>query len=322
MSDNDTDGRENFGSTVNRRSMLMALGTGSSLSLTGRFRDIGFQDGGDGNGGNGGGNGGNGGGGSKQRRCPPCIDPYSGYLLVEETKRQRPQPQNIKPSLTVEARVEDADIVFPEQGGGPADGGGTQTTQAGTTTETETGEAARATTQTQQTATGTATTVQGGEQGGNLEGFPDFFFDPVGVRLRPGDSVEFLVNQEFHTVTAYHPRFFGLQRRVPQGAPGFSSQVLFEGDSWYYRFDETGVYDVMCLPHEELGMVMRLVVVEEGTDDVPDAYPQPGPDEPGPSPIAQTVFNAPELDPKNVVEQGTVSWTDLTNVASEPPFEH
>ncbi|MCU4801813.1 plastocyanin/azurin family copper-binding protein [Halobacteria archaeon HArc-gm2] len=31
---------------------------------------------------------------------------------------------------------------------------------------------------------------------------------------------------------------------------------------WLYRFDETGVYDMLCAPHEIFGMVGRVVVGE------------------------------------------------------------
>lgn len=301
---------------VSRRSMLMAVGAGSSLSFSRRFGGIGSRSGGsrrevdDAN--------------QTEQECPPCIYPYSGYLAVSESGEQGP-PENLSPTVTVDLRVEDADVVFVESDEETGTADDAETTPA-ETMATETTSAEMMVTETTpeetmatETATGAETTAPG-EPGGEGGAFPDFFFDPVGVRLRPGDTVEFVTRQDFHTVTAYHPRFFGWQRRVPEDVPGFTSPPFLEGDSWYYRFDEPGVYDVLCLPHEELGMVMRLVVVEEGTEEVPEAYPQPGPNETGPSPIAQTVLNAPELEPENIVEQETVDWTELTNVESEPPF--
>lgn len=290
---------------VSRRSMLMAVGAGSSLSFSRRFGGIGSRSAGSRHEV----------GGAKQteQECPPCIDPYSGYLAVSESGERGP-PENFSPTVTVDLRVEDADVVFVESDDETGTADDAETTPAETVTETTPAE-----TMATEAATEAETTAPG-EPGGEGGAFPDFFFDPVGVRLRPGDTVEFVTRQEFHTVTAFHPRFFGWQRRVPEEVPGFTSPPFLEGDSWYYRFDEPGVYDVLCLPHEELGMVMRLVVVEEGTEEVPEAYPEPNQQETGPSPIAQTVLNAPELDPENIVEQQTVDWTELTNVESEPPF--
>jgi len=75
----------------------------------------------------------------------------------------------------------------------------------------------------------------------------------------------------------------------------------------------------MCLPHEELGMVTR-VVVGEGDGEPPEGPSAPGEEETGPSEIAQMVLDAPELEPANILEQGPVRWEDLTGVESEPPF--
>ena len=79
------------------------------------------------------------------------------------------------------------------------------------------------------------------------------------------------------------------------------------------------------------------MVVGDESEGVPEAYPDPGqggpagpgtpegPGKPGGTgetsvpPIALRVLDAPELDPQNVTDQGTVAWTDPTNVESEPP---
>lgn len=138
----------------------------------------------------------------------------------------------------------------------------------------------------------------------------EFFFDPVGLRVTPGDVVAFTDHNGLHTVTSIHskfsePPFISLSDRVPT-ANAFTSAVLADGDAWLYRFTTKGVYDLMCLPHVELGMVVRLVVLDEG-DPVPaDPY--------GPFlvPNAGDVFAAPELTPANIVANGTVGWDELT----------
>ena len=334
--------------------MLMALGAGSSLALTSPYSAASVQEG-DGDGGEGGGGGGGGRGGGNGRQCPPCIDPYSGYLQVSETGDGRQQLGPIDPVTTVELRVSDVDVVFPDdQGAGGTETGTPGNETVATATPTPANETENVTVETEAgnetilganetgnetgnetigdanetvvggNETGNETVVGGNETetgmtGGGPQGMPDFYFDPVGIRLRPGDSVEFMIREELHTVTAFHPRF-GFQQRVPDGVPGFTSPPFLEGDSWYYRFDETGVYDMLCLPHLGLGMVMRAVVVEEGTDEVPEGYPESGPEAQIP-PIALNVLNAPELAPQNIVEQGPIQWTDLSNVAAEPPSE-
>lgn len=283
---------------LKRRSVLLALGAGSGVALTSQYgrgstRQGTETDDGEGNDGD-----------LAGEECPPCVDRFSGYFQPAETKAEEEyHPEGIDPVQTVDLRVTDADVVFQED-----DGGGTETpateTETATQTPTPTG-----------TTTGTATPTPG--PGGEGQAFPDFYFDPVGVRLQPGDTVEFLGREELHTVTAFHTRW-GLQQRVPDDVPGFTSPPFLPDDSWYYRFEAPGVYDVLCFPHLGLGMVWRAVVVADD-EDVPEEYEDPGEEEPGVPPIPLKVLNAPELDPQNVVDEGTVAWTDLTNVASEPP---
>ncbi|QLG63277.1 cupredoxin domain-containing protein [Halorarum salinum] len=293
-----------------RRPVLLALGAGSSIGLASQYGRANVQEDGEGDGG-----GTDGDGATTGERCAPCLDRYSGYLRVAESEGDGGEPEDVAPVVTVEMRVDDADVVFR---GRPEPDAGTEAPTAGTPSGTEvttetgspppTGEADVGT-----PSDGTATVTPSME---GDEGVPDFYFDPVGISLQPGDTVEFVTVEDIHTVTAYHPRFFGFQRRVPEGVPGFSSPPVLEGDSWYYRFEEPGVYDMLCLPHDGLGMVVRAVVAGEGSEDPPEAYPERPPEESGVSPINQRVLNAPELDPGNVLAAGTVAWTDLTDVAS------
>lgn len=300
--DSDTKG---IGRGFGRRSVLLALGAGSSVGFASQYAGASSQEG-DGDDGT---ETSTPDGESSQSQCEPCIDSFTGYLLAGEMKDEGAELENVDPVTTVELRVTDADVVFVDDGG-ERQSTATGTPDTGTTTGTPMG-----------TPTGPGTPGMGTPgDGGAGGGIPDFYFDPVGISVQPGDTVEFLVGEQLHTVTAYHPRYFGFQRRIPEGVPGFTSPPVTVDDSWYYRFDEPGVYDLLCLPHEGLGMVMRVVVAEEGAEEAPESYPQPEPGEPGPSPIALRVLTASELDPQNVVEQGEVRWTDLSNVESEPPF--
>lgn len=151
---------------------------------------------------------------------------------------------------------------------------------------------------------------------------PEFVFEPTGLSVEEGDVVRFNLADPDHTVTAYHPDF-GRQRRVPAEVPPFSSPVLAEGAFWLYRFDQSGVYDVLCAPHEIFGMVGRIVVGDpssdwmadegEGEGESGDGNGEEGPQLRPPELTAALVFADPALEPGNIVEQGEVSWDDLAD---------
>jgi plastocyanin len=137
---------------------------------------------------------------------------------------------------------------------------------------------------------------------------PEAFFDPVGLHVTPGEIVKFTTHGDgLHTVTAFHPKFneppfLEFPDRVPTEY-GFTSPPIAEDDSWLYRFTTKGVYDLLCLPHVPLGMVVRIVVFDPEDDDIEDEQfdePEPDPDAPLP-PNAATVLNADEINPANIV---------------------
>lgn len=152
----------------------------------------------------------------------------------------------------------------------------------------------------------------------------EFFFDPTGLYVEPGDTVRFNVGQGVHTITGYHPDV-GYEQRVP--AESISSPVHWEGTYFMYTFEETGVHDLFCFPHEFLGMVVR-VVVGEATG--PGAEPVPEPDyafEEGepledlsqPGGLAAAVLNDEAMAPENIVEQGEVAWDDIATESKRFP---
>lgn len=149
-----------------------------------------------------------------------------------------------------------------------------------------------------------------GDSDPDIEG-PEFFFDPVGIHLRKNGVIHFNVHNGLHTVTALHSKFdepgvFDFPDRVPT-EHAFTSPVMNNGDSWLYRFVTPGIYDIMCLPHYGFGMVVR-VVVTGPNDSVPeDTY-----DNSSLSGPVKAVFGAEEMEPSNIVSEGTVAWEDLT----------
>lgn len=135
----------------------------------------------------------------------------------------------------------------------------------------------------------------------------EFFFDPVGLHVEPGDVVEFRVIEDHeHTTTAFAEKF-ELPSRIP-GVPGFSSPPIVGEESWLFRFDTDGTYDLVCLPHLFFGMTMRVVVGDGGTDYGGLPNP-PGPTDPFAN--AESVLTDPKLDPATVVSEGTIAWSDL-----------
>lgn len=145
----------------------------------------------------------------------------------------------------------------------------------------------------------------------------EFYFDPVGLHIEPGDVVEFKVEEDHeHSVTSIDSKYGGellQQSRIPADATAFSSPPVVEDESWLYRFEKTGVYDILCLPHLILGMVMRIVVVDPGENDLDDIGDYS--DLPGLLANANLVLNDAKLDnPDDIVDQqdGEVAWADLS----------
>lgn len=168
---------------------------------------------------------------------------------------------------------------------------------------------------------------------------PEFFYEPTGLFVEPGDTVRFTLATPHHTVTAYHPAF-GQVRRVPDGVPPFSSPVLGGGAYWLYTFEAEGVYDFHCGPHESFGHAGRIVA---GSATGPGAEPLPEPEDEGegesdgengaedenegegeelrpPVFAAGTVLGDPALDPERIVDRGRVSWDEIADESKELPF--
>lgn len=97
----------------------------------------------------------------------------------------------------------------------------------------------------------------------------DARFEPVVLRVQPGDVIRFEVVEGLHTVTAYHPDN-RRPMRIPEKAGPFDSGMLTAGQVWFLTLDEAGVYDYFCLPHERMGHAGRILVGE--VKDIP-VYP-------------------------------------------------
>lgn len=92
----------------------------------------------------------------------------------------------------------------------------------------------------------------------------DFFFDPIGLTLKRGDTVIWIEAKEQvktpHTATAYHPDFDKVLR-IPEKAPAWNSGFFKEPNQTFtHTFKTPGIHDYFCIPHEDSGMVGRILV--------------------------------------------------------------
>jgi plastocyanin len=86
-------------------------------------------------------------------------------------------------------------------------------------------------------------------------------FDPIGLFIEPGTTVRWLIQSNVHTTTAYHPRNDNHSLRIPERAEPWNSDYLVNpGDYFERTLTVEGVYDYFCIPHEEAGMVGRIIV--------------------------------------------------------------
>src|SRR3546814_8455650 len=110
------------------------------------------------------------------------------------------------------------------------------------------------------------------------------WFDPIGLRIEPGQTVRWVLHANVHTSTACHPDNDGHPLRIPETAEPWDSGYLIDPGA---HFDVTlaveGVYDYFCAPHEEAGMVGRIIVGQPGG---PGERPF---DDPGNDPTWKTV---------------------------------
>ncbi|MFB6164976.1 MAG: plastocyanin/azurin family copper-binding protein [Haloarculaceae archaeon] len=162
--------------------------------------------------------------------------------------------------------------------GGQTQGGQTQATQAGN----QTGQGASG-------GGGATNTIEMHTEGSN------YYFDPIGLHVQPGETVTWKIASGSHSTTAYaesNPQ--ASVRRIPQDAEAWDSGILTDpGATFEQKFTVEGTYDYYCIPHKTLGMVGRLVVG------------QPGGGVSGQPPDG----NVPK--PEKIVSAGAVGWSDF-----------
>lgn len=113
----------------------------------------------------------------------------------------------------------------------------------------------------------------------DVKTYPNQEFTPSLVHVPVGGTVRWMNRSGSHDVTAYHPDNCGRPQRIPDEAEPWSSSTMSQvGDSFVHTFDVEGVYDYLdtqtvCVPHEAVGMVGRVVVGEPELEDQPAMQP-------------------------------------------------
>ncbi|MCI2429314.1 halocyanin [Candidatus Acetothermia bacterium] len=90
----------------------------------------------------------------------------------------------------------------------------------------------------------------------------EMVFIPDRLKIKPGETVTWVLQSGGHTVTAYHPKnHSAYQARIPNEAEPWDSDLLVEkGATFAWTFDREGVYNYFCRPHESVGMVGAILV--------------------------------------------------------------
>ncbi|MFB6284874.1 MAG: plastocyanin/azurin family copper-binding protein [Halobacteria archaeon] len=135
---------------------------------------------------------------------------------------------------------------------------------------------------------------------GNVDGTLSNYFDPVGLHVEKGDTVEWKVVAGNHTSTAYKKGNSSSKNTlIPEGAEAWDSGILSAGGTFSHTFEVEGTYDYFCVPHKTLGMTGRIVVGKPGGPG--ENFDEKVPDNNKPK--------VGELPPsKVIVDQGSVSY--------------
>lgn len=310
-----------------RRTVLRVAGASAALSLgSGAVTATGDDDSDD--------DYGHGSDGSAAPTHPEEIDPIFGYASAAENPCSGEASDDcfesfakpVRPAHEVEMQIDVPELLLAIAG----QGGLSETTTANVTAAVEDGSVDEGELDRPGAGVSVGTpegteTVTVREIAHLLADTTGFRFEPAGLRVSPGDVVLYSAETPDHAVTAYHERH-GRQNRVPDGVEPVSSPLVPVGGYWLYRFEEEGVYDFNCPPHEPFGMVHRVVVTDEEDDAAEPSVENTGrpPEEENalgsilagldPNvPSAHDALESDALHPERIASRGTVSWDDVVD---------
>lgn len=93
-------------------------------------------------------------------------------------------------------------------------------------------------------------------------------FDPQIAHVEVGGTVTWEWSSGNHDVTSFHPAN-DLPNRAPDGTSAFSGDISGPGDTMEVDFDQEGVWDVVCVRHNDVGMAMKVVAGFPDLDNEP-----------------------------------------------------
>lgn len=87
-------------------------------------------------------------------------------------------------------------------------------------------------------------------------------FSPAAIRVRAGQTVQWRNTSPIgHTVTADRSLAKNPANvKLPDGAEPFHSGDIAAGEVWQHTFTVPGTYQYVCLPHEQQGMIGKVIV--------------------------------------------------------------
>ncbi len=89
-------------------------------------------------------------------------------------------------------------------------------------------------------------------------------YEPDFLRIAPGDTLRFIPEQPSHNVAT-------IDGMIPEGATPFKSKI---NEEFTVTLSTPGTYGLKCSPHFAMGMVMLVVVGDEGAVDLPADLPK------------------------------------------------
>ena len=91
-----------------------------------------------------------------------------------------------------------------------------------------------------------------------------WYYDPVGLYVEKGRTVQWTATRWTPSVTAFHPDNDNHELRIPAEAKPFDSGMLATMQTWQWTFDVEGTYDYFSKYHEGIGLIGRIVVGKPG----------------------------------------------------------
>ncbi len=91
-----------------------------------------------------------------------------------------------------------------------------------------------------------------------------YYFNPLGLHIAPGETVQWSSRSEGFSVSAYHPDNDNHELRIPEDAEPFDTGIMPVRSTLEWTFEVEGTYDYYSQRQEVIGMVGRIVVGRPG----------------------------------------------------------